>query len=230
MNYISIDMSQAKRLERILENVRDRAIGFAVKNTLNDLAFEARRNLVQKIDKDFVNRNTWTKRSIRVTRANYVGAGAEVGSIEKYMAKQEFGGKGEKYIATGNASGEGGRVKVRQRAVRQANWINKLQSAKLPPISGTPRRQGYVHLLMAHRRGLKYVVLENEEGQKGLYRVLGTKKKPRSKLLYMLERNRVPIKKHEWLKPTTQQTQKDKASTFYFIRLRQELNRAMRMG
>lgn len=227
--YIDIDLSQSKRLERILAGIRQRSVGFAIRNTLNDLAFVARRNLVEKIDHDFVNRNTWTKRSIRVERARYTGDHSEVGSTEEYMAKQEFGGRGEKYIATGNASGEGGRVRVRERAVRAANRINKLQSAKLPPIPGTKRRQGYVHLLMAHRRGMKYVVLENEQGQRGLYRVLGTKQKPKSKLLYMLRKSPVEIKRHQWLQPTTERVQREQVGTLYFVRLRQELARAMRV-
>lgn len=226
--YIDIDLSQAKRLERILAGIRQRSVGFAIKNTLNDLAFLARRNLVDKIDHDFTNRNTWTKRSIRVERARYTGDFSEVGSTEDYMSKQEFGGRGEKYIATGNASGEGGRVKVRQRAVRASNWINKLSARKFPEVSGSRQRKRVAALHMAKRENQKYVVLENDQGDRGLYRVLGTKKRPKSKLLYMLRKSPVQIKKHQWLQPTTERVQREQVGTLYFLRLRQELARAMR--
>lgn len=226
---INVNLEQARRLERILAGIRTRSVDFALKNTMNDLAFAARRNVIEKIDHDFVNRNTWTKRSIRVERARYVGQGAELGSTEDYMAKQEMGGRGEKYIATGNASGEGGRVRVRQRAVRANNWINKLGVRTFPEVSGSRQRKRTATLHMARRENQKYVVLENDEGQRGLYRVLGTKKRPKTKLIYMLRKSPVQIKKHKWLQPTSERTQREQVASLYFARLRQELARAMRV-
>lgn len=229
MSYIDIDLSQAKRLERILAGIRQRSVGFAIKNTLNDLAFSARRNIIAKIDHDFVNRNTWTKRSIKVERARYTGEFSEVGSTEKYMAKQEFGGTGEKYVANPNASGENSRARVRRKPIRQSNWINKLTTARVKRTDGNLREKNISSLKQAKEQGQKYVILDRGGGRRGLYRVLGTKKAPRSKLLYTLRNAPVKIKKHATIGPVAEETQRKEVGTMYFLRLRQELARAMRV-
>ena len=91
-------------------------IKFAVAKTMNNAAFDARKGAISDIQRKFINRNTWSKRSVRVNKGNTRNLRASVGSTEEYMRKQEFGGSekasGRRGVAipTSYASGEGWRT------------------------------------------------------------------------------------------------------------------------
>jgi len=230
---ITVDMAQAKKLEKILGQVRDRSVPFAQRNALNDTAFEARKQSVAGVRSDFVNRNTWTERSIRVERARTHRDSAVLGSTEGYMAKQEFGGKGKAYVPTPAAAGESNTARVRRRPVRQTNWINRIKVAKrryqgLKGRGMTQAQANIIALSDAKARGIKHVIMHKGRGRLGLYQVMGTKRKPRSRLLYSLRPGAVTIKPKPWLIPVALQVQQKLGPNFYFSRLRQELRRAMR--
>lgn len=226
---ITVDMTQAKKLEKILGQVRDKSVPYAQRNALNDTAFEARKQSVAGVRSDFVNRNTWTARSIRVDRARTPRDSAVLGSTEEYMAKQEFGGKGKAYVPSPNASGESSHARVRRRPVRQTNWINRIKVAKQRYGGEANQAQAnIVALSEAKSHGIRHVIMHKGRGRLGLYQVMGTKRKPRSRLLYSLRSGAVTIKPKPWLIPTALQVQQKTAPTFYFARLRQELARATR--
>lgn len=228
---ITVDMTQAKKLEKILGQVRDRAVPYAQRNAINDTAFEARKQSVSGVKSEFVNRNTWTAKSIRVDRARTPRDSAVLGSTEEYMAKQEFGGKGKAYVPSPNASGESSHARVRRRPVRQTNWINRIQVAKrryAPENGRTQAQANIIALKEAKDRGDKHIVMHKGRGRLGIYKVMGTKRKPRSKLLYSLRDAPVAIKRKPWLIPTAVRVQRELGASFYFARLRQELSRATR--
>ena len=226
---ITVDMAQAKKLEKILGQVRDKSVPFAQRNALNDTAFEGRKQSVAGVRSDFVNRNTWTERSIRVERARTPRDSAVLGSTEGYMAKQEFGGKGKAYVPAPAAAGESNTSRVRRRPVRQTNWINRIKVAKKRYGGAASQAQANVIALSeAKARGFKHVIMHKGRGRLGLYQVMGTKRKPRSRLLYSLRSGAVTIKPKPWLIPVALQVQQKSAPSFYFARLRQELSRAMR--
>jgi len=230
---ITVDMKQAKKLEKLLGQVRDKSIPYAQRNAINDTAFEARKQSVSGVRSEFVNRNTWTAKSIRVDRARTPRDSAVLGSTEDYMAKQEFGGKGKAYVPAPAAAGESNSARVRRRPVRQANWINRIQVAKrryqdLKGRGMTQAQANIIALSEAKAKGLKHVIMHKGRGRLGLYQVMGTKRKPRSRLLYSLRSGAVTIKPKPWLIPTALHVQEKMAPTFYFARLRQELRRAMR--
>lgn len=229
---ISVDMKQAKRLEKVLGDIRSRAVPFAQRNTINDMAFDAMRGARNNVRSDFINRNTWTARTISTNKARRPGDYAEVGSSESYMKKQELGGTGEKYEPTGNATGESPRVSPRRRVVRRSNWINTLQvhRSKFSIFKGkrgkiSNRRESNIAALKdAKESGMRHVILDRGYGRVGIYRVMGTRKKPKSKLLYRIRRHANKIKKDPWLEPASSVASK-MGPTYYFAQMRKELAR-----
>ena len=217
-------MTQCKKLERILADMRAKAVPFAQRNTINDMAFDASRQAKAGIKSQFVNRSTWTQRSIRVERARTTSDYAEVGSTEAYMLKQERGGTGEKYNPTGNTTGESPRVRVRRKAVRPSMWINKLNATRGRGRFQTRAQANVAALKEAKASGQRFVVMDRGGGRRGLYRVLGTKKKPKSRLLYRLRNTPNVIKPKPWLAPATQQAQ-GKGPSYYFANMRKEIRR-----
>jgi len=92
---INFDVSKIDQFERkTLEKVKAHAFPLAVKNTLNTLAFQAMKKSRATIQEDFINRNTFTERSVRVEKTNTLkmaDMAAKVGSIAPYMDELEEG-------------------------------------------------------------------------------------------------------------------------------------------
>lgn len=234
---MEIDTRELTRLQWALNTLKTTSVKFAQRNTINDMAFDAMRGAKDNIRNDFINRNTWTERSVKVNRARRTGDYAEVGSTEEYMRKQEMGGDGEKYNATGNASGEGARTVPRKKAVRPRLWINKLHTTRLSHnrlgvVKGGRRRivnrkqANIIAVKQAKDAGARYVVQDRGFGKVGLYRVFGTKRKPRTELLYRLRRDRNRIKTHMWLQPAAEQSM-GRGKKFYFSRMEDEMARLL---
>lgn len=217
-------------MEKVLGDIRSRAVPYAQRNTINDMAFDAMRGGRGNVRSDFINRNTWTVRTISANKARRTGDYAEVGSSEGYMRKQENGGRGEKYIATGNTSGETARTVPRKRPIKRSLWINKLQVAKARYESisshGMNMRQLNIAALKAAKKnGERYVIMDKGRGRGfGLYQVLGTKKKPKSRILYKILKAQSRIKSSPWLKPASEKASK-MGATYYFAQMRKELAR-----
>lgn len=223
---IVVDMKQARKLEKILGEMSAKSVKYAQKNTLNDIAFAARKEAVNNVRTGFINRNTWTERSIRVNRAARLGMSAELGSTEDYMRKQEVGGKSKMYGTTPGASGENPRSRIRRRAVRAASKINRIgQAEELSGAFGSRQERNVATLKDAKARGKKYVKMRKGAGRVGIYRVLGSKSNPRAQLLYNLRTSRVVVKKKPWLEPAASKTQREQGATLYFARMRAELRR-----
>lgn len=224
---ITVSDKNLKRFERMLGDMRDTSVKFAQRNTLNDIAFDARKNAVENIKKDFVNRNTFTQRQLRVERARYTGDSAELGHLQEYMEKQENSGKGAKYIPSPASAGQSNKARKRTKSIRKANYMNAIGRAyKVKKIAGSLKEQNISYLKQAKEAGAKTVILNKGNGRGiGLYRVMGSKRKPKSRLLYTLLKANVPIKKHPWMQPAADKTMNQKAKNLYFNRLRQELKR-----
>lgn len=223
---IIVDMRQAKRLEKMLGDMSKKSVKYAQKNTLNDLAFEARKEAVNNVRNDFMNRNTWTERSIRVNRATSLGSSSELGSVEDYMRKHEMGGKSKMYGTTPGASGENPRSRVRRRVVRAASKINRIgQADVLQGAFGSRQERNIATLKDAKAKGKRFVKMRKGAGRVGIYRVLGSKSNPRAQLLYTVRSQRLVVKKQPWLEPAARKVQSEQGATIYFARMRAELRR-----
>lgn len=189
----------ARKAVKDLRQFREKAIPYAVRNALNRSAFHARAEWKQEVRGAFTLRNAFTERSILVTRAtgkNVNGMVAFVGSTALYMDEQEHGaterGRGKHKpipgpVAAGLAPG-GKRTKM----VRAGNKLSALHVPR--PVGRNSKQRNAVALAMARRRGERVVLLDRPNGGKGLFRLMGGKKKLQTRLLWDLSRGSVTIK------------------------------------
>jgi hypothetical protein len=202
---INIDMKQAKRLEELLGEMNRKAIPFAQQAAINDMAFATMRQARATIRSEFVNRNKWSVGSVRVDRARSARDSAEVGSTERYMADQEFGRTKTEHtqMATPAASGESNRAKVRRKPVRRANRMAAITLGKRAKGVGSRAQRNIVALKEAKAEGRKFVYLDRGK-VKGIYKVMGTKRRPRARMVQDMSRRVAVVPRHPWLAPSTQ--------------------------
>lgn len=218
----SVKDDDVKDLESRLKKIKEKAIPFAVKNTLNGLAFEGRKASISQIKESMTLRNAWTTKSIRVDKAQSLNISrmeSVVGSTADYMAKQEFGhtevkkGKSGVPLATTTASGEARGATSRKRLPRRANQLSQINLRK---GRRAPKNNKQALLFKVHdgiRTGQRKFYHDFGGGKKkGIFRVKGGTKRfkrgwPKGAsidMLYDMTETSVKIPKNKWLMPSTQ--------------------------
>ncbi len=207
----SIDDSQYLDLEEDLKTFASRALPFANREAINRGAFAA-----QKVSRDFIKgrfleRNQFTRQSVQVDRArtlNIRHQEATVGSTQKYMETQEFGGTKVKKgkhgvpIPTSAASGEGKGVVPRRRAVKKPNRLGTLRLRKTKARGLGRKQKNRATILAAAAQGGRNRFVFLELGRRsGIYKVTGRKNKIKITMMYDLTRGAVTIPKTAWLRP-----------------------------
>ena len=208
-----IDTKNIKRLERDLKRFACKAYPFATRKTLNDAAFQAQRIDRTDVAKNMIMRNRFTVRSIQVksTRVLQVRRQYTVGgSTAGYMEDQEFGvtqyktGKEGIAIATSYSSGEGEGVRIRRRLPKKANRIGSIRLSKRRK-NGSRKQRNFLAIRQAARSSNKFVFL-NLGKHKGIFRVVGGKRRTKIKMVQDLTKQFVVIPKNPWLKPVFDET------------------------
>lgn len=212
----SIKSSGLKRLESDLKVFGERAFPFATKNTVNQSALKARQIAQDHIKSEMVLRNRFTARSVQVeqTRTLQVSQqAAVVGSIADYMEDQEFGavkgkeGKEGTPIATSYSAGQGDGAQPRTRLPRKPNKLQNI-TLKHRRSEGKGRRQkNLIAVKAAAATGRKYLYLDLSR-RKGIFKVVGGKRRPRVKMLWDLTNQSVVIRRRPWLAPSVEETKK----------------------
>lgn len=202
----------AKKAVRDLRTFKNSAIPFAARNSLNRSAFAARELWQEEIRNSFVTRNRYTERSVRVERASGRDPSAmmaKIGSIADYMGLQEHGGtehgkSGHKAIPGPVAAGLPPGAN-RTKLVRPANYVGALHVRK---GKGRTRAQyNAVAIKMAKRRGERAVLLQRPKGGFGIFKLMGGKRNPKTRLLWDFSRRSVHIKPEPTLQRTLQRVQ-----------------------
>lgn len=227
---IRINMQGAKELETKLARLNKRGLPFAMRNTMNDAAFKTREVAQRTIRRNMVTRNKWTERSVQVEKArNPMRIEARVGSLQPYMSTQEFGGTKRKKrkegvpIATGTASGEGMSPTPRKRVPRAVNRLQRIQLKR--KVRGKNRKQRNVAAVKeAAASNNKYVFMDLGR-TKGIFKVMGGKRKPRVKMIWSLKHQSVNIPRNPWLAPSVKRVTEKMLPTLYARRLTQQLDR-----
>jgi hypothetical protein len=212
---MTINTDQVERLRR---NLGDMQIRYAERNTLNGQAFETQKNARATVQRGMVNRNDWTRRSIRVETAQSLRDSAMTGSTERYMAHQEFGYVDSVHtsMATPAASGEAPRSRVRRRPVRRKNRMSAINLGAR--VTGMSRAQrNIVALKQAKEDGRKFVFLDRGR-TKGIYRVMGTVRKPKSRMVQNLSRTVAITPRNPWLRPSSVTPERTRAIFFEQMR------------
>ena len=197
----SIDDKNIRRLESELKTFAAKAYPFAARNTVNRAALQARSEWQHQIDDKLVQRNKFTRNSIRVetTRTlNVRKQAAVVGSVAPYMDETEFGatetakGKSGVPIATGYSAGQQGQAS-RTRLPRKANKLANIR-LKRERVSDAKSKiqENFIRVKQAAEAGTKYVYLDLRRGP-AIFRVLGSKKRPRIRMVHDLSRESVQI-------------------------------------
>jgi len=204
-----ISDKEIKQLEGDLKAFAHRALPFATKNTLNTAAFQARTLIQRDIDVKLISRNRFTKQSIRVEQARTLvipRQAAIVGSIAPYMEDQEFGavkvskGKQGVPIATSYAAGQGQDVQPRTRLPRKANTMATIQLRRRRRKGSSRKQRNLIAIKDAATTGRKYVFLDLGRRQ-GIFKVTGSKRLPKIKMVWDMTRRSVVIPKNPIIKP-----------------------------
>lgn len=90
----TVDIKQIKQFGKELKRYGDNILPKVIRNTLNTAAFDTRKTAVGFIEDNFILRNRWTIRNVRVKKATSLDINvmvSEVGSSLPYMVKQEEG-------------------------------------------------------------------------------------------------------------------------------------------
>lgn len=227
----AIDDRNIKNMERDLKTFASKALPFATRNTVNGAAFAAQKIAKTDVRESMVTRNRFTEQSIRVeqTRTLRVSQQAAiVGSIADYMEDQEFGatkvktGKEGVAIATSYSAGQEGQ-QPRTRLPRKPNKMVNIQLRKRKRKGSSRKQRNIVSIQQAKATGNKYVFLETHR-TKGIFKVMGSKRKPRIKMVWNMSRQSVVIPKNPWLAPSVVKTEA-KIPELYAKSLRFQLKR-----
>jgi hypothetical protein len=200
---ITLRFNGLSRMFRDLERFRSKAIPFAMRATLNETAFAARKLWVDEIQRTLVTRNTFTTRSLHVEKATgrtVLGMKAVLGSRAPYMGDREGASRSDRGpVPTTVASGEGRSGKPRRRLVRRPNRIG---SITLPDKvrQGSRKQRTAVTIAMAARKGHRTVFLELER-RKGFFRLTGGKRRPKVDMLWDTSKKSHAVKAHPTLGP-----------------------------
>lgn len=221
-----------KRLENDLKAFQHKALPFATRNTLNQAAFTAMREARQNVGDDMVERNRYTRQSIRVEQARTLAISrqaATVGSIADYMADQEFGatqvktGKEGVAIPTSYSAGQGRDAQPRTRLPRKPNKMANIQLRKRSKKGASRKQQNLIAIKTAAENGHKYVFLDLGR-RKGIFRVTGGKRRPKIQMVHDLTKQSVSIPRNPWLFPAVERT-KPQVERLYAESLRFQLKR-----
>ena len=212
---IKIDDQQIKDFERDLKFFVIRAYPFATKETVNSAAFKAQTLARQGLEAKFILRNKFTRQSIQVDKAKTLRVSAQaafVGSIEKYMADQEFGSTrikgGRKGIplVTTFASGEGMGVQPRLRLARPTNKLKNIKLSKRKRVGVNAKQRNIIAIRQAAKKTSKFLYLKLGNNKQGIFKVTGGKKNIKLRLLHDLTKQSVTITPRPWLGPAVDAT------------------------
>jgi len=132
----NVNLEGVERYEKRLRAISKKAVPFAEQKALNEVAAAGKLEWQDEITSAFQLRNNFILNSIKTTRANSSKLVSSVGSINKGMALQEFGGlsrpiKGKNLpIASTFAAGERRKSTKRKKKVRKVNRLKTIQLRK----------------------------------------------------------------------------------------------------
>jgi hypothetical protein len=206
-----IEFRGLDELQRELEQLAKRSIPYAARETLNGLAFAGRKIWQDQMASTLTLRNAFTQRRVLVDRATGSRMGdmeAVLGHTEDYMRRLEYGigergRRGGLAIPTEAAAGQakGSLPAGRKRAVRPALIIRALGKVKRQSSSMPRKARNARAVREAIKNGTRLAYLDLDK-RRGIYKIMGGKKRPQIRKLYDLSRRAVPLPRI----PTLQRT------------------------
>jgi hypothetical protein len=232
---IQVDFVGLEKAIDDLGKASSKAVPFAMRESVNRAAFAGRNVWTAEMRGDLILRNTWTERSVRVSKATASGLDAEatLGSTERYVRTQEFGGRKAKKgrygvgIPTGFASGEGGKSIPRHKLVRRSNALAAIQIARR--VRGGPKQRNAASIRLAKKGGGRGYAFLQMGKKAGLFRVSGGKRRTKLELLWDVSHTSVRIPKNPMLQRTLDRLNPTLPSLYMGV-LREQLRRHRLFG
>jgi hypothetical protein len=199
---VAITIAGLDAMQRELEAIAKRSVPFAARETVNGLAFAGREAWQDEMRQALTLRNQFTGRRALVDRARGLRMStmeARLGHTEDYMRLLEEGkparaAKRFRPIPTEVAAGQakGSLSGGRKRAVRPSAIITRLGSLKVRGAKARSRKANNARAVQgAIRTGRRLALLDLGRG-KGIFRIMGGKRRPRVVKLYDLSRRTTP--------------------------------------
>jgi hypothetical protein len=232
MPTIDINSDNLVKKTRQLERIRKKAVPFAVRNTINDLAFDVRKNILKKSDDVF----TIRQKKFISSRTNVVKAGgkvignmiAKVGVFAKNtsdkekpvinLAQQEKGGS----IPIGNIPTLDARGGNDKNLIQKRNRLSRAKVKK--KFKGSKKKQTFLRNLQSFKTG-KLIVTK-----KTVFRVdeiqfdgKGDIKKFKKTFLYHKRAKRADLKKKPFVQPAFDKSA-SKLSKIYSKNVNKQIN------
>jgi len=228
-----VDTKDLDELGKDLLAFRRKAAPFAIREMLNSQAFAARKLWRTKMMATFVLRNKWTLGSIRVQKVRggliVSSMESEVGSGLDYLEEQEDGttkraqGKHGVSIPTAYSAGQAVGSYPRRRMVRGPH---KMSAIRIQDRATHRKRsiRNIIAVRRAQKSGQKFAFLEFNES-KGIFKVLGGRKRPRLRKVWDISRGSVTVPPHPTLGPTAERVRRN-SGRFFRIAVVHQLRRA----
>ena len=210
----NIQDAQVQNLERELRTLNRNGFPFASRFTLNKAVFKARGFAVETLENDFVLKNDFTVNSIRFQTTRVLDIRRQqtiIGSTERYLEVQEFGGRKEKRgkegvpIPTSFSAGQPEQQKPRTKLTRLKNSLKKIRIKNRRRVGRSQEQQNLVTIRQAAESSPKFVFLDFGR-RKGIFKVRGSAENPDIKLVWSLTNQNVVVPPSPWLKPATDKT------------------------
>ena len=216
---MEIDTRELKMLERGLQTFARKSVPFATRQVINQQAFASRSGMQDNISRDMVNRNKYTRGSIRVDRSTSLNIDKQqsvMGSIAEYMDDQEHGtlitseGKHGHPIPTATASNEGDRAYPRKRPRAPSKRLAKIRLANKRVkhhvgrgslrAPSSKKHEFVLKQIMAVKTGQRFFFFSGGK-RTGIYHIRGGRKKgrvinldnTRTRMVYNLNKRNVLI-------------------------------------
>ena len=197
-------------MQRELEQLAKRGVAYAARDTVNGLAFAGRKIWQEQMASTLTLRNAFTQRRALVERATGTRMPVEavLGHTEDYMRRLESGigeraRRGGLAIPNETAAGQakGSLPAGRKRAVRPSLVIRVLGKIKRQSRSMPRKARNARAVREAISNGSRLAYLELDR-RRGIYKIMGGRKKPQIRKLYDLSRRSVPLPRIPTLEKT----------------------------
>lgn len=233
MSSVSVNTDDFLKLELELGRFAKRAVPFATKNTLNQGAFTVQTIAKANIDKDMIERNKFTKQSIRVDKAtgtNVMTMHSVVGSTADYMADQEFGGTKTKkgkhgvVLPTSYSARQNLKSQPRKKLPTRANKLQNINMMTRHKKGTSRKQQNAINVSMAAKSKQKYIFMDTGRN-KFIAKVIGGKRAPKVRMIHNLKNPSVRIPRTQWLKPAVDKMTPQVMRLIHFKSLQFQVNR-----
>jgi hypothetical protein len=235
---IDFDNRQMIRLEKQIAELSDNAIPIAIQQTLNNTARNAWLEGRNNTDREFNNRNTWTKRTQTYQQTRELNVNKMVsitGSSADYLAQQEEGftrqSKGDGvWVPTAEAAGETGQTRSKPiRAKFRRSRIKVKRGRAKKPVSRAQAQLFKIINAVNSRSGHFWGTLNNT---KGMWQLEGSTDSGRIvlsgvRLLYSARKRTIRTPKHEWHLPAVEKAN-ERLGVEYYRALKRQMARLKR--